>query len=302
MRYEIKNYRGLSSLLRQRGIRLKKKWGQNFLFDQNLLSIIAGEAALNKGDVVLEVGPGVGMLSEHLAQQAGQVFAVEIDPTLAELCAENMDDFDNFEILCADILDSKSVLHKAASDRLHEILQRSGCTSLKVVSNLPYSVATSVIINLAESDLPITSMVLLIQHELAERLSAEPGSKKYGSASVILQSLADVLYIRKLSRSVFFPQPKVDSAIIKINLAKKLTGKISNWSFFSGIVKIIFNQRRKKISNALHSSSQIILDKKTIEDVLLEVGFSDNVRAEEISVDQYVSLSESLLIKTGGLK
>src|SRR6266542_2807652 len=206
----------LRELFESHGIKPKNKLGQSFLIDLNLVDLIVRVASLSKDDLAIEVGSGTGGLTTRLADAAGAVLSVEIDPAFADLTKETLGDRPNIVLLHHDILRNKNELRSDVLTALEELRQKSGCTNLKLVSNLPYSVAVPVISNFLLSDLPFERMVVTVQWEIAERLIAGPGTKAYGALAVLVQSLANVEVIRQLPPAVFFPRPQVSSGIVRI--------------------------------------------------------------------------------------
>src|SRR6516164_8757364 len=206
----------LRELFAERGLRPKNKLGQNFLIDLNLLDVILRGAELTRDDLAVEVGAGTGSLTSLLADHAGAVFSIEIDPNFYELASETVAGRERVRLVNLDILKNKNHLNPGVLEQLREWQGRCHCVRLKLVANLPYAVATPVITNFLLSNLPFERMVVTVQWEIAERLIARPESKDYGALTVLVQSLADVELVRRLGRGVFFPRPKVESAIVLI--------------------------------------------------------------------------------------
>src|SRR5215207_7334964 len=206
----------VKALLDARGLRPKNKLGQNFLIDLNLLDLVAKTAELDRRDLALEIGTGTGSLTTRLAEHAGAVLTVELDPVMHELARELVGPRPNVRLMRADALRTKNDLNPDMLAALAEMLQSFNCERVKLVANLPYAVATPVISNLLLSDVPVERMVVTVQWEIAERLMARPGTAGYGALAVLVQSLADVELIRKLAPSVFWPRPQVESAIVRI--------------------------------------------------------------------------------------
>src|SRR5262245_33696451 len=195
----------LRNLFEERGIRPKNKLGQNFLIDLNLIDLLVRTAELSQDDLAVEIGSGTGSLTTRLAAHAGAVLSVEIDPAFHALVRETVGPCDNVVLLHEDVLKNKNQLNPAVLAELEALRQRSGCSRLKFVSNLPYAVATPVISNFLLSELPFERMVVTVQWEIAERLTASPGTKDYGALAVLVQSVADVGLVRRLSPAVFWP-------------------------------------------------------------------------------------------------
>ncbi len=245
----------LQQLFRERGIRLKSKLGQNFLIDINLVDLIERSAELTKADLAIEIGSGTGNLTARLINAAGAVLSVEIDPSFYSMVTEILGYRERVILLHCDALKNKNQIEPQVFEAISTLRERTGCKRVKLVSNLPYAVATPVISNFLLSDVPFERMVVTVQWEIAERLTAEPGTKSYGALAVLVQSIAEVELLRRLGRSVFFPRPDVESAIllIKPNLGKRAaviarTGDILHWRHF---LRDLYTQRRKNLRGAL---------------------------------------------------
>lgn len=274
------------------GIRLNHRHGQNFLVDLNLLRMIADSANLDKQDVALEVGTGTGALTGILAQRAAAVVTVEIDPQLYQLAREELLPYDNITMLQTDALRSKSQLADEVIAAVQNQLQTEDGRRLKLVANLPYSVATPVMANLLLSPIVPTLMSVTIQKELAERIVAAPGSKDYGALAIWMQSQCRVELVRTLPPSVFWPQPKVTSAIVKLEIDPKLRSRIADLAFFHDFVRSLFLHRRKFLRGVLVSALKGELEKPDVDLVLAEAGLSAELRAEQLDVPTVIALSE----------
>lgn len=261
------------------GFKFSKSLGQNFLIDGNIVRKIVTEANITKNDYVLEIGPGMGTLTEELAINAKKVVAVELDKKLLPILDETLEPYDNVEVVHGDIL-------KIDVNSLIEEKLAGG--PIKVVANLPYYVTTPIIGNLIENDLNLDSIIVMVQKEVAERMSARPGSKSYGSLSIFVNFYSEPKIVVKVPKTVFMPQPKIDSAVIKLEIRKNLPD-IDREQFFK-IVKAAFSKRRKTILNAL-STYGFSLDKETIKEALESSGIKPEERAENISVEEFIKLS-----------
>lgn len=261
------------------GFKFSKSLGQNFLIDGNIVRKIVTEANITKNDYVLEIGPGMGTLTEELAINAKKVVAVELDKKLLPILDETLEPYDNVEVVHGDIL-------KIDVNSLIEEKLAGG--PIKVVANLPYYVTTPIIGNLIENDLNLDSIIVMVQKEVAERMSARPGSKSYGSLSIFVNFYSEPKIVVKVPKTVFMPQPKIDSAVIKLEIKKNLPD-IDREQFFK-IVKAAFSKRRKTILNAL-STYGFSLDKETIKEALESSGIKPEERAENISVEEFIKLS-----------
>lgn len=281
------------SLFQDCGFHPRGDLGQNFLIDLNLLEFVVESAELGPLDVVLEIGTGTGGMTTFLAHQAGAVISVEIDPRVHALAQGAVSSFRNVTLLLTDALKSKSELAPEVLDAVHRELAVDPDRTLKLVANLPYSVATPVISNLVATELPWSMMIVTIQLELAERMRAQPGSSDYSALSVWLQSQCNIKILRKLPPSVFWPRPQVDSAIVRILPDETLRQKISNRAFFHNFVRQIFTQRRKLLRGVLANIYREKLSKAQIDDVLKSFALKETSRAEELDVEMLVRLGNA---------
>ncbi|MGR3218804.1 MAG: 16S rRNA (adenine(1518)-N(6)/adenine(1519)-N(6))-dimethyltransferase RsmA, partial [Candidatus Anammoxibacter sp.] len=302
----------LKSALSKNGIRPNKRFGQNFLIDQNLLAFLIKAGQLDKDDIVLEIGPGTGTLTQMLAEYARSVVAVEIDKGLFEFVKENVGLPANVTLLNRDVLKSKSQLEPTVISTIEDLVnsyehsqehdKNKNATNLKVISNLPYNISTSVIINLLESDLPITLMILTLQKDITNRLSAKPGTKDYGILSIIAQYFAKIEVLKKLPPSVFWPTPKVESAIIQLQIYKKENIKpITDYSLFQKVLKAIFTTRRKTIYNSLTKLDIPFINRDVLMYVLKETGIDTGSRGEALSVEQIIELTNNISTRSDSL-
>ena len=275
----------------QRGIRPKNKLGQNFLIDLNLLDLLLRHAELTRHDVALEVGSGTGSLTARLAEQAGAVVSVELDPHFAQMVKEAVAGRDNVTLLHADILRNKNELNPGVLETLRETQARAGTTRLKLVANLPYAVATPVISNLLLSDVAVERMVVTVQWEIAERLTAAPNTKEYSALAVLVQSVADVRLIRRLPPAVFWPRPQVDSAIVLIrpNAAKR--AHVGDVVRFRSFLRDLYAHRRKNLRGALVALANADFTKEEVDRKLAELGIEGTLRAETLDLEQHLRLS-----------
>lgn len=271
----------IREILSARNLAPRKSLGQNFLIDDNVLHKIAAAGQVDAGDAVLEIGPGLGALTEILVKQAGKVVAVEYDRGLFSILKERLGDYRNLELLNRDIL---------AVD-LTELA--AGCQgSLKVIANLPYYITTPIIFKLAESGIPWETMVFLVQKEVAQRITAAPGTKEYGALTVMLNFYGKVERIGNVSRTVFYPEPDVDSAIVKISPYRNREVQ-ALYPRMSQLAQAAFRQRRKTILNAL-SSDGLFQSKEELGRFLTEQGIDPNRRGETLSVAEFRSLAAGL--------
>jgi len=280
----------LRTLFDERGIHPKSKLGQNFLIDLNLLELLLRSAELSPLDLVVEVGSGTGGMTVRLAEVAGAVLAVEVDPAFHELTQELVHGKANVTQLYADVLKRKNEINPAVFTAIADVRTRSGCTNLKLVANLPYSVAVPVVSNFLLSDTLFERMVVTVQWEIAERLLASPGCKDYGALAILVQSVADVTLVRQMPPSAFWPRPKVSSAIVQIvpNAAKR--AHVGDVQKLRNFLRDLYVHRRKNLRGALAGSPRGNIEKTEVDRKLAELGVEGTVRAEDLDLEQHLRL------------
>lgn len=266
-------------LLNAHGIRIKKRLGQNFLVDRNILQKIVAAAELEADDTVLEVGPGLGALTQALAERAGRVVAVEIDEQLIPVLRKTLAAYPNVTIVHADAL------------RLDLGSLVPGAAKVKVVANLPYYITSPLLMHFLEADLPLERLVVMVQAEVAERLQAAPGSKAYGALTVAVQYRAEVTRVAKVPRTVFLPQPGVDSAILCLRL-RPYPVRPKDEGLFFAVVRAAFAQRRKTLRNAL---APLAGERGVaVEEVLGKANVDPAVRGETLSIEAFIAVADAL--------
>ncbi len=276
-----------AAIIRKYGLNLKKSLGQNFLTDGNVLQKIVAAAELDASKGALEIGPGIGALTEHLAEAAGRVAAVEIDQRLLPILADTLQDYENVKILGGDVL---KLDLPAVIEPLFEGM------AFSIVANLPYYVTTPIIMKCLESGLNFEYMVVMIQKEVAERMSASPGTKDYGSLSVAVQYYCETELAAVVPRRVFIPQPNVDSAVIKLKRREQPAVSVRDEDFFFQVVQACFAQRRKTLGNNLMSRFFQKEEKQQMLDLLENCGIDPVRRGETLSLQEFARLSDALHI------
>lgn len=284
----------IKDILERHGFNFSKALGQNFLIDGNIVRKIRIAAGVDKNTNVLEIGPGIGTLTEELASSAKRVVAVELDERLKPILEETLSDFENVKVIFSDVLKLD----------LKEMIEREfNGERISVVANLPYYVTTPILEKLFESDLPIDLITVMVQKEVALRMTAKPGSKDYSSLSVFIKFYSEPKIEFKVPNTVFMPKPKVDSAVVKMELDKKYD---VNRELFFKIVKAAFSKRRKTIINALSSYEDLGIQKDDIRGVLILADIDENKRAEDLSIEDYLKLTKlfelSLITGFQGIK
>jgi len=281
-------------LFKKHGFNPRGDLGQNFLIDLNIIEFIVAEAELTQDDVVLEVGAGTGGMTTFMAIVAGEVVSVEYDNNMHMLASAQTKYLDNVTLLNQDALRNKNHIADEVLDAVMEKVSADPKRGIKLVSNLPYNIATPIITNLVATELPWTRIVATIQLELAERMIARPGRSKYGALSVWLQSQCRVKLIKRMRPSVFWPRPQVDSAVVKIIPDPARRAHILDRSFFHDTIRRLFHQRRKHIRSVLCGMFRKQIPKLEIDRVLSAEGIEFSTRAEELEVSQLVSLSNHI--------
>lgn len=263
----------------------QKKFGQNFLIDSNVLENIVEAAGITKDDFVLEIGPGIGTMTQYLCESARQVLAVEIDKMLIPILEDTLSEYDNVEVINQDVLkvDIKSLVEEKNNGR-----------PIKVVANLPYYITTPIIMGLFESKVPIESITIMVQKEVADRMQTGPGSKDYGALSLAIQYYAEAKVMLNVSATCFMPRPNVDSAVIKLTRHQESPVEVKDESLMFRIIKASFNQRRKTLVNGLKNSSELDFSKEEITEAIKSIGKEENIRGEKLTLEEFAKLSNAL--------
>ncbi|HUP79885.1 MAG TPA: 16S rRNA (adenine(1518)-N(6)/adenine(1519)-N(6))-dimethyltransferase RsmA [Pirellula sp.] len=283
----------LSKSLERAGLHPKTKYGQNFLIDLNLLDILVQGADISKTDVILEVGTGMGSLSKLMAPLAGAIVTVEIDRDLQTLAAKELRGANNITMLACDALRNKNHMRDDVLVAVRQQLASIPSSHFKLVANLPYNIATPIISNMLTVDPFPDRMVVTIQKELAQRVVAEPGCKDYSALTIWMQSLCDCEILRILPPSVFWPSPKVDSAIIRVTPNPVKRSRIVDLEYYHSRLRALFFHRRKFLRSQLFTATQNELSKPQIDGLLDKLGLAPNLRAEQLSVEQIIELLEA---------
>ena len=263
----------------------QKKFGQNFLIDTHVLEKIITSAGVTKEDCVLEIGPGIGTMTQYLAENARQVVAVEIDKNLIPILGETLAEYDNVTIINEDIL---KVDIKAIADQYND------GRPIKVVANLPYYITTPIIMGLFESGVPIDNITVMVQKEVADRMQEGPGSKDYGALSLAVQYYAEPEIVAIVPPNCFIPRPNVGSAVIRLTRHKEMPVTVKDAEHMFRIIRASFNQRRKTLQNGLNNSPEIPYSKEKILAAIEQMGLPATVRGEALSLEQFAQLSDIL--------
>ncbi|WP_437201599.1 16S rRNA (adenine(1518)-N(6)/adenine(1519)-N(6))-dimethyltransferase RsmA [Planctomicrobium sp. SH664] len=287
----------LMRLFERQGLRPRTDLGQNFLIDLNIIEFVVREAELTPDDVVLEIGAGTGGMTTFMAREAGHVISVEVDRNMHKLASLAIAPYSNVSLLHMDALKNKNHFAPVILETIARELEVSPQRRLKLVANLPYSIATPVISNLVASELPWIRMVVTIQYEVGLRMQSQPRHEHYGALSVWLQSQCDVELAKKLGPTVFWPRPKVDSAVMKVLPNAAARSRITHREFFHDYIRRAFNYRRKFLRSVLCGMYSQQLEKSDIDAVLASMGFGEAVRAEELDVATHIELGNRLFAR-----
>lgn len=276
-----------AELLKKYGFSFKKSLGQNFLIDPNILKGIVHHAGLDHTSYVIEIGPGIGALTEQLAQQAGHVLAVEIDQRLIPILQESLSDYTNVEMIHADFL--KLDLKKILKEKGYE------GQPLHIVANLPYYITTPIIMKVISSGIPFEAITVMMQKEVANRIEAKPGTKDYGSLSIVLQYYTEAKIVMMIPKTVFIPQPNVDSAIVRLTSRKTSMLHLKDENVFFAIVRASFAQRRKTLANNLGRYAQTIgMQREQLLHICENIGIDTKRRGETLSPEEYERLANAV--------
>ena len=271
-------------VLQKYNFAFQKRFGQNFLIDTHVLEKIIAASQITKEDFVLEIGPGIGTMTQYLAEYAREVTAVEIDNTLIPILKDTLKDWDNVTVINADIL--KVDIRKLA-------LEKNGGKPIKVVANLPYYITTPIIMGLFENQVPIDSITIMVQKKVADRMQVGPGTKDYGALSLAVQYYAKPEIVANVPPNCFMPRPKVGSAVIRLERYEKPPVEVSNEKLMFRIIRASFNQRRKTLVNGLKNSQELSYSREEIEEVLNECGIPLNIRGEALTLAEFASLANA---------
>ena len=282
------NPKNTIEVLQKYHFNFQKKFGQNFLTNTSILEEIIDAAEITKEDFVLEIGPGIGTMTQYLCEAAREVVAVEIDTNLIPILGDTLSAYDNVEVMNADIL--KVDIAKLADER-------NGGKPIKVVANLPYYITTPIIMGLFESHVPIDSITIMVQKEVADRMQEGPGSKEYGALSLAVQYYAKPEIVVNVPPSCFMPQPKVGSAVIRLTRHENPPVDVDNEKLMFQVIRASFNQRRKTLANGLNNFGSFSLGKEEIQKSIEELGVPVNIRGEALSLEQFAKLSNIINAK-----
>ncbi len=273
------------AVLQKYHFNFQKKFGQNFLIDPHVLDKIIGAAGITKDDMVLEIGPGIGTMTQYLSCAARRVVAVEIDQNLIPILEDTLQGFDNVEVINEDVL--KLDLAKLAQEK-------NDGKPLKVVANLPYYITTPIIMGLFENQVPVSSITVMVQKEVADRMQAGPGTKDYGALSLAVQYYVSPYIAANVPPNCFMPRPKVGSAVICLTRYQKPPIQVEDEKLMFRIIRASFNQRRKTLANGMKNSPELDYTKEQIEGAILSTGQKVNVRGEALTLEEFAQIANYL--------
>ncbi len=274
------------AILQKYNFTFQKKYGQNFLIDSHVLEKIMDAAEIGKDDCVVEIGPGIGTMTQYLAERAGEVVAVEIDKNLIPILTETLADYKNVSIINEDIL-------KVDLNRIVE--EKNGGRPVKIVANLPYYITTPIIMGLFENHVPVKSITVMVQKEVADRMQVGPGTKDYGALSLAVQYYAKPEIVAIVPPNCFIPRPNVVSAVIRLTCHEKKPVEVKDEKGMFALIRASFNQRRKTLANSLSNAQNLSLTREQVTEALESMHLSPTIRGEALTLEQFAALADILL-------
>lgn len=272
-------------ILQKYNFTFQKKFGQNFLIDTRVLERIIAQAEITKDDMVLEIGPGIGTMTQYLCENAREVVAVEIDNSLIPILEDTLSEYNNVTVINDDIL-------KVDINKLVE--EHNAGKSIKVVANLPYYITTPIIMGLFEKKVNVDSITVMVQKEVADRMKSGPGSKDYGALSLAVQYYSKPEIVANVPPNCFMPRPNVSSAVIRLKLYDEMAVKVENENLLFRLIRASFNQRRKTLVNGIKNSGELNYTKEQVVEALAKMGLNENIRGEALTLEQFGELSDIL--------
>ena len=283
---ELSNFKNTQEIIKKHNFSIQKKYGQNFLIDEHVLNKIIAAAELTEDDYVIEIGPGIGTMTERMAPECKHVTAIEIDKELIPILSETLSGFDNVDIINEDVL--KVDLNKL-------IAERNDNKPVKVVANLPYYITTPIIMSLLENKIPIDTITVMVQKEVADRMMVGPGTKDYGALSLAVQYYAKPYIVANVPMNCFIPRPNVASAVIRLTCHKEPPVTVKDEKLMFNLIRASFNQRRKTLINGISNFSGLSYAKEQLAMALNSIGLSENIRGEALDLEKFAKLSDALL-------
>ena len=282
---DLVNAQNTAKVIKKFDFSFQKRFGQNFLIDEHVLDKIIDAASIEKTDGVIEIGPGIGTMTQRLCEKAGKVVAVEIDKQLIPILNDTLDQYSNVRVINADIM--KTDIAALINEEFPKM-------NVKVVANLPYYITTPIVMSLLEQRLSLSNITVMVQKEVAQRMQAGPGTKDYGALSLAVQYYADTYIAANVPPNCFMPRPKVGSSVIRLDVKKEPGADVSDEKLMFGLIRAAFNQRRKTLANAVSNYAQLDLTKEDIEGALKKLDLPATVRGESLNLSQFAALSNVL--------
>ena len=281
---KLSNPKVTIATLQKYGFTIQKKFGQNFLIDSHVIRKIIAAAEIEKDDIVVEIGPGMGTLTQYLAEATGKVYAVEIDKALIPILEDTLSEYDNVKIINDDILKVDINSLAAGTDQ----------KKLKIVANLPYYITTPIIMGILEKNVNVSDMVVMVQKEVAERMDASPGTKDYGALSLAVQYRAETYLAANVPPNSFIPRPGVGSAVIRLRIYDEPKVKVKNEKLMFSLIKASFGERRKTLQNGISNYQELSFTKDEVAAALREMGLDERIRGEKLTLSEFAMLSDIL--------
>ncbi len=282
---KLATYQRTKEIIEKHDFFMKKNFGQNFLIDQHVINKIINIADISKDDLIIEIGPGIGTLTEELLQRAGKVITIEIDKKLIPILNDTLSSYDNLEIINEDVLKVD----------IREIVENSGYKSAKLVANLPYYITTPIIMELLEKRFPISQITVMIQKEVANRMSAKVGTKDYGALTLAVNYYATSYLVANVPPNCFMPRPNVDSAVIQLTTLTDTPVVVEDEGLFFKVIKAGFSMRRKTLVNCLFNTDYVTLSKTELEEMLESININPKIRGEALDLDTYALITNELI-------
>ncbi|MDO4189026.1 MAG: 16S rRNA (adenine(1518)-N(6)/adenine(1519)-N(6))-dimethyltransferase RsmA [Lachnospiraceae bacterium] len=283
---DLGNFQSTQAVIAKHNFSIQKKYGQNFLIDEHVLNKIIAAAELTEDDYVIEIGPGIGTMTQRMAPLCKHVTAIEIDKELIPILSETLSEFSNVDVINEDVLkvDLKGLID-----------ERNDGRPVKVVANLPYYITTPIIMGLLETKIPIKTITVMVQKEVADRMMVGPGTKDYGALSLAVQYYAEPYIVANVPQNCFIPRPNVGSAVIRLTCHEEPPVKVKDEKLMFKLVRASFNQRRKTLVNGISNFSELSYTKEQVTDALDKIGISENIRGEALNLEKFALLADALL-------
>lgn len=283
---DLGNFQSTQAVISKHNFSIQKKYGQNFLIDEHVLGKIIAAAELDKDDYVIEIGPGIGTMTQRMAPLCKHVTAVEIDKELIPILSETLSEFDNVDVINEDVLkvDLKKIID-----------ERNDGKPVKVVANLPYYITTPIIMGLLESEIPVNTITVMVQKEVADRMMVGPGTKDYGALSLAVQYYAEPYIVANVPQNCFIPRPNVASAVIRLTCHMEPPVVVKDKELMFKLIRASFNQRRKTLVNGIANYSELSFSKEQVAEALVDIGLLETVRGETLELSAFARLADRLL-------